>query len=139
MGIGINCVRIVVKEGRKSMNAADFTNYKQIKEFHIFDGDFPAINYEYKDGKLYTYNRINGSRDGRMRFPDGFFDTIEVPLNDSQRQQLSEQLSSLCFSNWTTDETVFDKMGCPGFCIDLNNIQNLPPKKGLLSSLFGKK
>ena len=43
-----------VKEGRKSMNAADFTNYKQIKEFHIFDGDFPAINYEYKDGKLYT-------------------------------------------------------------------------------------
>ena len=50
------------------MNAADFTNYKQIKEFHIFDGDFPAINYEYKDGKLYTYNRINGSRDGRMRF-----------------------------------------------------------------------
>ena len=38
-----------VKEGRKSMNAADFTKYKQIKEFHIFDGDFPAIKYEYKD------------------------------------------------------------------------------------------
>ena len=42
------------------MNAADFTNYKQIKEFHIFDGDFPAINYEYKDGKLYTYTESMG-------------------------------------------------------------------------------
>lgn len=100
------------------MNTVDFTKHKLVKEFHIFAGDFPIINYEYKEGRLYTYNRINGSRDGYMQFPKEFFDTVEIQLSDSQHKQLLMMLSSLNLGDWGTDKTVLDKMECPGFSVD---------------------
>ncbi len=102
--------------GDKFISEDPIGKHKVIKEFHIFDGD-PAVNYEYKDGKLYTYNRIN-PRDGGMRYPEGFFDTVEISLNNDQRQQLFTVLASLNLSNWETDETVKDKLGCPGFSVN---------------------
>lgn len=37
-----------------------------ILQFQISDGDCPIPHYEYRKGELKGYNRINGSRDGRI-------------------------------------------------------------------------
>ena len=36
------------------MNVENVTDNNKITEFHIYDGYFPCINYEYKEGKKYV-------------------------------------------------------------------------------------
>ena len=89
---------------------------KAIVEFTIYYGDLPIVHYKYKEGKLFAYNRINGSRDGGKSFPPGFFDTVEIPFSAAQHQQLSAMLAALDLHEWGSDETALRNRGAPGFC-----------------------
>ena len=92
-------------------------NRMDITRFVISDGDFPIPHYEYHKGELKGYNRINGSRDGGMHFPDGFFDDVVVKLNAAQDAQIDELLRQISFDEWKTDPDIYEKFDCPGFCV----------------------
>ncbi len=94
-------------------------NFSEIASFHIEWGDLPIINISYDGDNLTLYNRINGSRDGGIQYPDGFFDEKKIELNDEQKIKIQEFLSAFDFTDWKTDDRTISmlKFPPPGFCI----------------------
>lgn len=93
-------------------------NLQNINFFVISKGDLPIEHIKYYEGKLFYYNRINGSRDGRMSFPDDFFETQETILTHGEIASIFDYMQSIDFSKWKTSETVINNIvyGADGFC-----------------------
>ncbi len=95
----------------------DYSTKGKITEFSISSVDLLVTHYEYQAGTLKGYNRINGSRDGHMQFPGGFFDDVVVTLDRQQEDAIQEFLGTVQLSDWKTDYGIVEKFGCAGFCI----------------------
>lgn len=90
----------------------------QIEKFVIGFGDCPIVNISFFGDTLTIHNTINGSRDGWMSFPDGFFDEKIQRLNGKQIKRLRSCLEELRFEQWHTPQYVFNNAGAAGFCIN---------------------
>lgn len=91
----------------------------QITKFSITYGDLPIIHIDFDGDKLIKYNRINGSRDGWMNFPEDFFDKKSVELTDQQICSIKNLIISIDFVNWATDDYIISNIieMPPGFCV----------------------
>lgn len=90
----------------------------QIEKFAIGFGDRPIVNILFSGNQLIIHNTINGSRDGWMSFPEGFFDEKSRELNNEQIQSIRACLEALHFEQWHTPQYVFRNAGACGFCIN---------------------
>lgn len=97
-----------------------YMNTANISEFTVSFGDCPIVHISFDGEKLTIYNRINGSRDGYIAFPDDFFDNKLVDLTDNQRSTIKEYLKSIDFSAWKTEDLICENYenGADGFCIN---------------------
>lgn len=90
----------------------------QIEKFTIGFGDCPIVNISFFGNTLTIRNSINGSRDGWMSFPEGFFDEKQKVLTEQQIKMIRSCLEELRFAQWHTPLYVFKNVGAPGFCIN---------------------
>ena len=90
---------------------------KDIEDFTISSGNFPIREYHFRSNEITGRNRINGSRDGWMTFPQGFFNGRTVMLKGDDVSTVWEILTSIDFQTWITERRVFDLIGSEGFCI----------------------
>ena len=91
----------------------------RIKNISLSWGDLPIYHIDIENDTVSLYRRINGSRDGWMTFPDGYFDEKKKPLELEEKKMLFQFLETVDFTKWTTDEkTIFniENMAC-GFCV----------------------
>lgn len=97
-----------------------YMNTENIRDFTASFGDCPIVHISFDGEKLTVYNRINGSKDGWMRFSDDFFDNKIVNLTDEQKNEISEYIKAIDFSNWETEDYIREnyEMGACGFCIN---------------------
>lgn len=87
-----------------------------IAEFTISSGDLPIREYHCRDRVLTGRNRVNGSRDGGLYFPAGFFTGKTVYLHGDEAAAVRDLLYTIDFRTWVTEERVFELFGCEGFC-----------------------
>lgn len=92
----------------------------QIIKFCISYGDFPIKCIDFYGIGLKKYNRINGSRDGWMNFPDEFFDEKIFGLYDEKIDEIKKFITSIDIENWETDDYIISniKDNPPGFCVN---------------------
>lgn len=118
--------------GEKSPYIWDNTNMEteNIKSFKVSFGDLPIVNISFDGDKLTVFNRINGSRDGRMKFSDDFFGDKIVQLKDEQKNAIYDYFKKVDFSVWKTEDNVIKNYeeGACGFCI--NNSLTITFKNG---------
>ena len=91
----------------------------RIKNVSLSWGDLPIYHIDIGNGTVSLYRRINGSRDGWMTFPDGYFDEKKKPLDPEEERKLLQFLETIDLAKWTTDETIIfniENMAC-GFCV----------------------
>ena len=93
----------------------------KVVKIQVTFGDYPIRNIEYDSEKrrIRYRNTINGSRDGGLRHPDGFFEPHEFQITPAQKEQLFDTLKEVNFCNWETDASTIKNMnvGACGFCI----------------------
>lgn len=104
--------RICYTWDKYSMHISDIVSFK------ITYGDLPIVTVKYDMASLRIKNSINGSRDGWMAFPDGYFDEKTITLSNQERNIILNCLNSLDMDTFTTDPDVFGKIGACGFCIN---------------------
>lgn len=92
----------------------------QITKFSITYGDLPIKHIDFNGIGLKKYNRINGSRDGWMNFPDEFFDEKIFGLYDEKIDEIKKFITSIDIENWETDDYIISniKDNPPGFCVN---------------------
>lgn len=91
----------------------------RIKSISLSWGDLPIYHIDIEYDTVSLYRRINGSRDGWMTFPDGYFDEKKKSLVPEEKRRLFQFFETVDFTKWTTDEkTMFniENMVC-GFCV----------------------
>lgn len=91
----------------------------RIKEVTLSWGDLPIYHINIGNDIVSLYRRINGSRDGWMTFPDGYFDEKKKPLDVEKKRKLFQFLETIDFTKWTTDERIIhniENTAC-GFCV----------------------
>lgn len=95
-------------------------NTDNIDRLQVSFGNFPIVSISYDGEKLIVYNRINGSRDGWMSFPNGFFDDKIVNLTVEQKASIIEHIKKIDFSTWRTEYYIREnyERGATGFCIN---------------------
>lgn len=105
-------------------------NVEDIMHFDVSFGDFPIVNILFNRDKLIVFNRINGSRDGYMSFPDDFFDEKTVLLTNDEKKAIYDYIKKIDFSTWKTEDNVIKNYeeGACGFCI--NNSLTIAFKNG---------
>lgn len=105
-------------------------NVEDIESFDVTFGDSPIVNLFFDNDKLTVFNRINGSRDGYMSFPDDFFDEKMVMLTNDQKKVIYDYIKKIDFSKWKTEDNVIKNYeeGACGFCI--NNSLTITFKNG---------
>ena len=96
----------------------EYMQASQIVQFDIKFGDCPIVNVSFSGNALTIQNSINGSRDGWMRFPEGFFDERHKVLTDQQVKRIRACLEGLHFEEWRTPEYVFKNASACGFCVN---------------------
>ena len=96
----------------------EYMQVSQIEKFSIRFGDCSIVNVSFSGNTLTIQNSINGSRDGWMTFPEGFFDERHKVLTDQQVKRIRSCLEGLHFEEWRTPEFVFKNAGADGFCIN---------------------
>ena len=98
--------------GNKKVNA--------IRKVIISWGDLPIYHIKVENDTVSLYRKINFSRDGWMRFPEGYFDEKKKLLDAENKRKLFKYLDSIDFTKWTTDETtiVNIEIGAYGFCVN---------------------
>lgn len=118
--------------GDKSPYIWDNSNMdvEDIISFEVSFGDLPIVNICFDSDKLTVFNRINGSRDGYMNFPDDFFDDNTVLLTNDEKKVIYDYIKKIDFSKWKTDDNVIKNYeeGACGFCI--NNSLTITLKNG---------
>lgn len=114
-------------------------NTDNIDRLQVSFGNFPIVSISYDGEKLIVYNRINGSRDGWMSFPNGFFDDKIVNLTVEQKESIIEHIKKIDFSTWRTEYYIREnyEMGATGFCI--NNSFAVTFKNGELFKCYEPK
>lgn len=90
----------------------------QMEKFAISFGDRPIVSVTFNGTSLKIQYLINGSRDGWMSFPEGYFEEKEKNLTPQQIKDLWACLESIHFEEWLTPEYVFENAGCDGFCVN---------------------
>lgn len=90
----------------------------RIKKVSLSWGDLPIYHIDIKNDIVSLCRRINGSRDGWRKFPDGYFDEIKKPLDAEEKRKLLQFLETIDFTKWTTGETIISNIeyGACGFC-----------------------
>lgn len=96
----------------------EWMQVSQMEEFAVSFGDRPIVNVTFNGKSLKIHNSINGSRDGWMTFPEGYFDERQKNLTEQQIKDLWTCLESVRFEEWNTPEYVFENAGADGFCIN---------------------
>lgn len=91
---------------------------KDIVRFDIEFGDCPIISAKYDGCVIKVKNRINGSRDGWMSFPEGFFYEKCIELSDEDKHTLHKYLSSLNLESFSSSPDLLQNIGAPGFCVN---------------------
>lgn len=91
----------------------------KITDFAISYGDCPIVNVKYSKNKITVFNRINGSRDGWMKFPEGYFDERTIGLSEEENNQVLRIVKELDFANWVTPEHILRNHidMATGFCV----------------------
>ena len=87
---------------------------EDIESFSLSFGNLPIVTVRYDGSVMKVKNRINGSRDGWMSFPEGYFDEKIIKLSNEDRSKLCECLSSLDFASFTTSPNAFGYLFVPG-------------------------
>ncbi len=99
----------------------DEMDVSKIKKIQITFGDYPIRNVSYvRERNMITYkNTINGSRDGGLRHPDGFFDEHSLEISAAQTNHLICALGEIDFSQWETSSLTIKNLraGSCGFCV----------------------
>lgn len=90
---------------------------EDIVSFAISFGDLPIVTVRYDGNMMKLKNSINGSRDGWMSFPKGYFDERTIKLSDEDKNKLHECLRSLDLDSFVTSPDLFRNFGADGFCI----------------------
>ena len=82
-------------------------------------GDSPIYHISIENDTVYFYRRINGSRDGWMKFRNGYFDKKEKLLDMGRKEKLVKFLETIDFTKWVTNErTIWNiENGACGFCV----------------------
>lgn len=91
----------------------------QITDFSISYGDCPIVNVKYSNNKLTVFNRINGSRDGWMTFPEGYFDEKIIEITEVENSELFNLIKSFNFLNWKSPDYALKNYidMATGFCV----------------------
>lgn len=99
---------------------SDEMNTSKVVKIQVSFGDYPIRNIEYdsEKGSVSYKNNINGSRDGGLRHPVGFFEPHISQIADTQRKKLFDTLKTVDITNWETDVSTIKNMrvGSCGFC-----------------------
>lgn len=95
----------------------DCMDVSKIVKILLSFGDYPIRNITYENKKIIYKNSINGSRDGWMSHPKGFFDQHTLCLNKEQGEALHRALSDANINLWATEPHVFNNIGACGFCL----------------------
>lgn len=95
----------------------DCMDTSKIVKFSLSFGDYPIRNVLYERNKITYKNSINGSRDGWMTHPRGFFNRHSIRLIKDQREALQRTLSAAHIDSWKTDPHIFNNIGACGFCL----------------------
>lgn len=90
---------------------------EDIVSFTLSFGDLPIVMVKYDGSVMKVKNSINGSRDGWMSFPEGFFDEKTIKLSDEDKNRLHDCLRSLNFDLFATSPDLFRNFGAAGFGI----------------------
>lgn len=90
---------------------------EEIVNFAVSFGDLPIVTVRYDGNMMKIKKSINGSRDGWMSFPEGYFDERTIKLSDEDKNKLHDCLRSLKFDSFTTSPDLFQNFMAPGFCI----------------------
>lgn len=90
---------------------------EDIVGFDISFGDCPIVTVRYNGVAMKVKNSIDGSRDGWMSFPKGYFDEKTIKLSHKDKNKLYECLRLLDFDSFTTLPDLFLDFGAAGFCI----------------------
>ena len=98
----------------------DYPNMRaeDIVSFSVEFGNCPIVNVRYDGSVIKVNNSINGSRDGWMSFPEGYFDENTINLSDEDKCKLKECLKTLKFDLFITDPEIFRCFGSDGFCVN---------------------
>ena len=89
----------------------------EIESFTISSGNLPIREYHFHDSAVTGRNRINGSRDGGLFFPPGFFEGKTVRLTEKEVATIRSLLERIDFREWITEQRILDQFGNDGFCI----------------------
>lgn len=90
---------------------------EEIKSFKISFGNIPIYEISYQKGQLILQNKINGSRDGWMSFPKGYFDKKFYSLTAQQEATIFDTMQKIDFSLWQVNARTFENLYACGFCI----------------------
>ncbi len=90
---------------------------EDIMWFEITFGDRPIVTVKCNGRMMKVKYLINGSRDGWMSFPEGYFDEKTIVLTDEDKSRLRDCLLSLDFALFKTSRDLFRNFGAVGFCI----------------------
>lgn len=101
--------------GKTSYVWQQWMNSAQITHFEMSSGDYPIERIAFDGQRIVRNWRINGSRDGWMSFPDGFFDDRVTYLASTQSDQIMHALQQVPFCTWQTEKRVMELLFCPGF------------------------
>ena len=91
----------------------------RIKNVSLSWGNLPIYHIDIENDIVSLYRRINGSRDGWMSFPEGYFDEKNKPFDVEEKRKLFQFLETIDFTKWNTNETTIyniENMAC-GFCV----------------------
>lgn len=118
---------VTVDTNMKNRKSHDLSRYvwgdkkvKEIRKVSVSWGDLPIYTISVEENSIRLYRTINGSRDGWMKFPDGYFDKKYKPLDEEEKRRLFLFLESFDFSTWKTSETTISNIehhAC-GFCVN---------------------
>ena len=103
---------------------------EEIVSFAISFGDLPIVTVRYDGNLMKIKTSINGSRDGWMSFPEGYFDERTIKLSAEDKNKLHGCLRSLDFDSFTTSPDLFRNFGAAGFCISNRFLCHFSNSKG---------
>lgn len=121
----------------QDLSRSDGTVYTWCPEWRVEDitcfsvsfGDLPIRNISYDGCTLTFRNKINGSRDGWMTFPPGYFDPVTVKLSAEDHRQLFRCMAAISREQWSSDPRWMEKdipgadgfVGLPCFSCEFKN------------------
>ncbi len=91
----------------KDFLALDKEEGSLLYDIYLSYGDFPVHTATISCGSKILYrNRIHGSRDGGLRYAEGFFDEKELHLDEIQRNRLADIVNNLQLEKVVEDNTI---------------------------------